>query len=147
MTENKSCNIIQNRLDIKEISVMSCMYIYKCMSRNNLILIFKPNILKEKRFCYQNSHARNIIWLLSMWTLELIESASTLVSEKPRVFALSHCFSVLRSLNKNLGLCCCCRLFFTMFLLILFLVSLSGPNFVIDFKLTFRWARDLKFGL
>ena len=38
------------------------------------------------------------------------------------------------------------RSYFTMFLLTRLLVCLSGRNFVIDFKLTSRWARDLKFG-
>ena len=33
---------------------------------------------------------------------------------------------------------------FTMFLLTRFLVCLSAWNFVIDFKLTSRWARDLE---
>ena len=36
--------------------------------------------------------------------------------------------------------------YFTMFLLTRFLVCLFRRNFVIDFKLTSRWARDLKFG-
>ena len=36
--------------------------------------------------------------------------------------------------------------FIAMILLTRFLVCLSGWNFVIDFKLISRWARDLKFG-